>query len=128
MKPAFLHYLTQLNPTLSLKLETRLPEHLIGPCLLTCHWHLETTTDQPILALALEGDLSIVCQRCAQPVNLPFHHENKIALCNNQATLDRLMPEMDCLLMEELPSSLEELVIDELFLYAPDRHPNTCVS
>jgi uncharacterized protein len=126
MKPAFLHYLTQLKPPLTLKLEARLPAHLLSPCLLTCHWHLDTTTDQPILTLTLAGDLPILCQRCAQPFTLPFHHENKIALCHNQAALERLMPELDCLLIDELPERLEDLVIDELFLYSPDRHPEIC--
>lgn len=122
MKPVLLQRLAHLKPNLEVHLETRLPTHVSGPCTLHCDWSLDPYPQYSILTLKLTGDLTLTCLRCAETYTYPFRHENKIAFCRNQSTLEQLMPEMDCLLIEELPADFNELITDELHLYVPEKH------
>lgn len=125
MKPVLLQRLAHLKPTLDVLLKDRLPTHIVSPCAIHCEWKLDSYSNHLILSLKLTADLNLLCQRCGQAFSYPFYHENQIAFCHNQNTLEKLLPEMDCLLIEELPGEITELITDELHLYVPEKH-DTC--
>lgn len=126
MIPPLLSFLKKTKQPLELTLMERLPAHLIPPCVVTCHWTLNEQPDYALWTFTLDAKLALHCQRCAEPFITPFFHQNSLMICQDLDTLNRHNNRYECVLWEELPNNLTDLVIDELYLFSPDRHAPSC--
>lgn len=124
--PFFLR-LNKRPSVLNLELTERLPYFIHPPCCVQVTWSIETQDQVHYLNLDLIGDLTVDCQRCGHAFATHVSHRNRIVLCKNTQQLETLSGEQDALLIEELPTNLEDIIIDELHLYLHARHPEgTC--
>lgn len=65
--------------------------------------------------------LTLVCQRCLEPMEYPVDTEFNLALVRGFQEAERLPEEFDPLLLEdEQPVAVRELIEDELLLAIPD--------
>lgn len=119
-------FLKKASQPYQLTITDRLPLHLIAPASLSCQWELTPLSGAERLTLTLSGSLEIECQRCLSAFTLPYQHEVQIALCKNSDAMMHYETQYECLLLNELPDSLAELVTDELHLSVPEKHLENC--
>lgn len=100
----------------------RLPDFIIGPCHLTASYHVESKDDYYLIDLSVEGDLRIICQRCMQEFDAPYDNKTLIAVCQNDDRAEQLLDQYECIVSSNWQVNLDELIIDELHLYAPQFH------
>ena len=98
-------------------------------------WRIVGTTDamgRPALAIELDGEVPLECQRCLNPVAWPVHHRAELVLARDEAELARLDADSDSeVLLAATPLDPATLVEDELVLalpYAPRHADGKCVA
>lgn len=108
----------------------RLPAFMTGPCTLNVDYLVESKDDYYMIQLHVQGDLNIICQRCLEEFAYSYDNTTQIVVCSNDARADQLLEQYECIVAANLKVELEDLVIDELHLYAPQFHPdiNECSS
>jgi uncharacterized protein len=81
--------------------------------------------DRPMLAVTVEGNLPLVCQRCLQPFDAPIAQRSDLLLARDDAELARLDAEEAEVLLAAVPLDAMTLVEDEILLWLPfaPRHP-----
>jgi uncharacterized protein len=112
----------------------RLDDVLIeGPALVA--WRIVGTADamgRPALAIELDGEVPLECQRCLNAVAWPVHHRTEVVLARDEAELARLDADSDSeVLLAATPLDPATLVEDELVLalpYAPRHADGKCVA
>ena len=107
----------------TLTLSERLPHQVHSPCTIHCTWDLEQVKNVYKLHLKLNAELTLICQRCLEPFTYLFEHENTLAMCKNEPTLERLMADYDCVHLTDTFLDFTDILTDELHLYAPEKHP-----
>ena len=68
----------------TLKLDTRLPNHLESPCLIHCQFKLEQQEDYYVLSLKVNSTLSVICQRCLSAFSYPYQNATKLAITSSE--------------------------------------------
>jgi uncharacterized protein len=113
-----------------LSIKERLPSFLVALCQLTATYHIEAKGDYYLVHLRIVGDLKVTCQRCMKEFNSSYDNPTTIAVCRNDERAEQLLELYECIVSSNWQVDLEELVIDELHLYAPQFHPdiNDCDS
>jgi uncharacterized protein len=108
----------------------RLPNFLIPPCHLNVTYHVEAKDDYYLISLRVSGDLNSTCQRCMQEFSLSYDNQTTIAVCRSEERAEQMLEHYECIVSPNWQVDLEELIIDELHLYAPQFHPeiNDCDS
>jgi len=91
-------------------------------------WQISGARDalgRPMLAVTIEGNLPLVCQRCLQPFDAPVAQRSELLLARNDAELERLDAEEAEVLPAVTPLDAMTLVEDEVLLWLPfaPRHP-----
>jgi uncharacterized protein len=83
------------------------------------------TLDRPMLAVTVEGNLPLACQRCLQPFDAPIAQRSELLLARDDAELERLDAEEPEVLLAAAPLDAMTLVEDEILLWLPfaPRHP-----
>ena len=117
--------LLNLKPSeqqLSLVLEQRLPLFIKAPCHVDCHYQLEKEKGYFLLRLRVSGLLTIVCQRCLSDFIYDYTNETVIALCESDDIANQLMSNYECSVISEGEVDLNDIILDELHLYAPQKH------
>ncbi len=96
-------------------------------------WRIEGTRDalgRPALAVELDGDIGLECQRCLQAQAWPVHSRTLLVLARDDAELARLDADSDDeILLASAPLDPAQLVEDELVLvlpYAPRHAEGEC--
>jgi uncharacterized protein len=96
-------------------------------------WRIEGTRDalgRPALAIALDGDIVLECQRCLQAQTWPVHTRTTLVLARDDADLVRLDADSDDeVVLAAAPLDPAALVEDELVLalpYAPRHADGEC--
>ena len=96
-------------------------------------WRIEGTQDalgRPALAIALDGDIVLECQRCLQAQTWPVHTRTVLVLARDDADLARLDADSDDeVVLADTPLDPAQLVEDELVLalpYAPRHADGEC--
>jgi len=96
-------------------------------------WRIEGTQDplgRPALAVALDGDIVLECQRCLQAQTWSVHTRTVLALARDDADLARLDADSDDeVVLAAAPLDPAQLVEDELVLalpYAPRHADGEC--
>lgn len=81
--------------------------------------------DRPMLAVTVEGNLPLVCQRCLQPFDAPIAQRSELLLARDDAEFKRLDAEESEVLPAAAPLDAMTLVEDEILLSLPfaPRHP-----
>jgi uncharacterized protein len=111
-----------------IKLTERLPDFILGPCELKVDYRVEAVEDYYLIHLQVTGELMIICQRCLQEFKLPYDNSTLIAACFSEKRANQLLRNYECIVSENGQIVLEDLIIDELYLYAPQFHPDSCFS
>ena len=114
----------------SVTLSERLPDFITSPCNLQVSYHVEEKDGIYLIHLHVMGMLSLQCQRCLDEFNYHYDNNTVIAVCRDDARAEQLLEHYECIVAPDLQVSLDDLVIDELHLYAPQFHPdvNDCKS
>ena len=96
-------------------------------------WRIEGTQDalgRPALAVLLDGEVALECQRCLQAQAWPVHTRTVLALARDDADLARLDADSDDeVVLAAAPLDPAQLVEDELVLalpYAPRHADGEC--
>lgn len=117
--------LLNLKPSeqrLSILLEQRLPLFIKAPCQVECHYQLQKEKGYFLLDMEVSGALTIVCQRCLAEFTHDYTNKTLIALCESDETADQLMSNYECSVISNGEVDLNDLILDELHLYAPQKH------
>ena len=72
-----------------------------------------------LIAVSVEADLSVTCQRCLEPMPLHLETENLLAVVWDDEYASKLPRSMEPLITGEGPCNLWELVEEELILGLP---------
>ena len=99
----------------------------------TVKWRIEGTTDpagRPALAISIEGDVLMTCQRCLSDFALPVAQRTITVLARSESDADLLDSDSDDeVLVADHAFDPAELIEDELLLtlpYAPMHDPGVC--
>lgn len=93
------------------------------------HWWLEGGHDagRPVLRLSVQGNLTLVCQRCLEPCLFPLEVEAILPVAKDEEELSRWESEDPLLdgLVAEPHLDVRDLIEDEVLLSLPaiPRHP-----
>jgi uncharacterized protein len=105
-----------------LNLTERLPHQIISDCSLVCEYVVSRYPDYYVLTLDVTGELPMQCQRCLGEFAQPYKNHTTLAICTNESTAEKLMESYECIVSPQLEVNLNEIVTDELHLYAPEKH------
>lgn len=75
--------------------------------------------NRPVVQVAVEAQVSVICQRCLGPMDLSLKGENTLAVVWNDEQARHLPRHLDPLVVSEEGCKLWELVEDELMLALP---------
>lgn len=114
----------------ALTLTERLPNFLSAPCHLNVTYQVESEDDFYLLHLEVNGPLVVTCQRCMQEFNHPYNNQTTIAIAHSDERAEKLLEQYECIVSTNGQINLDDVLIDELYLYAPEFHPdiNDCDS
>jgi len=102
----------------------RIPARLEEPCTISVDYQAKAVDDYYLLTLKTQAELGVYCQRCAQLFQFPYKNSLELAVCNNDKRAESLAYQYESLTALHGQVNLEELVTDELHLYAPTHHEN----
>ncbi len=105
-----------------LSLADRLPAFIKGPCDVTVNYEVEAKENFYLLHLHVQGTLCIACQRCLDEFSYSYDNMTILAICRDDAQAEQLLARYECIVAPNLQIDLYELVVDELYLYAPQIH------
>ncbi|ARM32200.1 metal-binding protein [Legionella longbeachae] len=108
------------NKTIELK--ERLPNFITAPGHLHVTYQVAAKEDFYLIYLHVTGELTIQCQRCLDEFNFPYDNKTVIAVCRNDERAEQILEHYECIVSANLQISLEDILIDELHLYAPQFH------
>ncbi|MDP3559314.1 MAG: hypothetical protein Q8R79_03055 [Legionellaceae bacterium] len=115
--------------SVTLTVSERLPIHIDAPYTVECQYTLQEQARHFLMTLALSSQLLIRCQRCMQCFEHHYQHRFTLALCLQQADVDKLSNEYEAILLENKTNvNLEDLINDEIHLYSPEKHDYDCFS
>jgi uncharacterized protein len=118
----------QGEQTSTVTLNERLPHFITSSVCLQVNYHIEANDDFYLIHLHVHGTLSIQCQRCLDEFDFPYDNMTIVAVCRTDERAEQILEQYECIVSPSLQVSLEEILIDELHLYAPQFHPevNDC--
>lgn len=107
----------------TIQLKERLPHFITRAVDLEVSYQVEAKADFYLIHLHVLGNLSLKCQRCLEEFDYPYDNTTILAVCRDDARAEELLEHYECIVAENLQVSLDDLIIDELHLYAPQFHP-----
>lgn len=108
--------------TKELVIHERLPHFISAPCVLHVSYHVDAEDDFYLLHLQVSGSLMVMCQRCMQEFVQPYDNVTVIAVARSDARAEQLLAHYECIVSSNWQVDLETIVVDELYLYAPQFH------
>lgn len=105
-------------------LTERLPAHLQAPIEIDCQYRLRPESDFFLLDLRIQTTLCFDCSRCGETIRRDFSHECLLAVFSSDERASELAQEYDAVVAEQGELDLGQVLVDELILYAPERHEN----
>tara|TARA_Y100001947_G_C10348081_1_gene308970 strand:+ start:3824 stop:4228 length:405 start_codon:yes stop_codon:yes gene_type:complete len=105
-------------------LNERLPSFINDKVEIKCTYSVKQLTDFYELSLITASVLPIICQRCLEVFSYDYHNQTQLAICQNIQKAQDLMAEYEVILSETGHINLPDILIDELYLWAPDKHLN----
>jgi uncharacterized protein len=113
----------QEQHTKEITLKERLPQFVTVPCTLNVRYHVEAKDDYYLIHLHVEGALHLQCQRCLDEFDYHYDNNTLIAACKSDERAEELLEHYECIVSPTFQITLDDLIIDELHLYAPQFHP-----
>lgn len=114
-------YVKQATPTqTTITVHERLPTWIESPCIIECTFQVTPGRGYYLLNLTMDATLHITCQRCLSTVDYHHHHHTELALCFKEEKADQLMALYDCMVIDQDELKLEDILADELHLFAPE--------
>lgn len=107
-----------------LTLKDRLPRNVAAANRLTGQIQAVVHGDCYLLSVEVEGQLLINCQRCLEEFNYDYQQQTQLAVCQDEETAEKWMTQYESLVVTDNTLDLEEIVTDDLYLYAPEKHPH----
>lgn len=104
------------------EIKTRLPAHINGPCRLTCVIEVTEYEGDYLLKLSVDGELTIICQRCLEPFSTHYHHEAQFAIGSQTGGADRPEGPFERMIAKPHQIDLIEILTDDLHLFTPEKH------
>lgn len=105
-------------------LNERLPAHLAAPLEVDCQYKLRPESDFFLLDLSIKALLRFECSRCGEAIEREFAHTSLLAVFSSETRAAELAQEYDAVVAEQGELDLTQVLLDELILYAPERHDN----
>lgn len=106
----------------SISLQERLPNYVSTPCELTVCASAKEEKDYFLLSLKTMGTLKIQCQRCMDWFNFDYNNQTQLAVCYDEQRAETLLEHFESLVATNMQVTLEDVVIDELYLYLLPYH------
>lgn len=103
----------------------RLPHFIVAPCQLEVVYNVEAKEDFYLIHLKVQGALTCICQRCLHEVQLSYENPTTIAVARNDERAEQLLGQYECVVSSNWQVNLDDLVADDLHLYAPQFHLET---
>jgi len=100
----------------------RLPSFVVSPCEVDCCYQLHRESDYILLSMHIKGELHIDCQRCLGRFAYHYDNHTTVALCSSEDVADRLMSDYECIVIDDAELDLDDVILDEIHLYAPQKH------
>lgn len=114
----------------TITLDDRLPHYVNAPCELNVTYRVEVKDDFYLIHLHVNGMLHLQCQRCLDAFDYPYDNNTIVAVCRDEERAEVLLEQYECIVSANLQIEFNDLIVDELHLYAPQFHPsfNDCSS
>ncbi len=106
-----------------IELNTRLPSHIVPPCLVNCQFDVKAYADYYLMSLHVESMLVLICQRCLGEFTYHYTNQTVLAICKSDEIAAKMMGQFECIAADSNQIDLVELLTDELHLYTPQFHP-----
>ena len=74
---------------------------------------------RPVAHIALKGVFAMVCQRCLEPMNVPFEASNEILILDTAEAVANTPAGAEVVVAEDDVLNLLELVVDEVLVHVP---------
>lgn len=103
-------------------LSERLPTYLAAPCQLQVTYQVEMKDDFYLIQLHVTADLAVQCQRCLGEFIYPYDNRTEVAVCSTDERAEQVLEHYECIVSANFQVRLEDVLIDELHLYAPQFH------
>jgi len=103
-------------------LNERLPAFLTAPCDLDVTYQVNFTDGYFLIDLHVKGELHLQCQRCLDEFKFHYDNQTTIAVCRDDERAEQLLEHYECIVSANFQIGLEDLIADELHLYAPQFH------
>jgi uncharacterized protein len=107
--------------SLMIEIQDRLPGHLCSPCLINCLFKVKPFKNYYLITLKCDSILTVVCQRCLGEFAHHYSNQTELAICDSDETAENMMSDYECIVSNS-QVNLQELLTDELYLYAPQFH------
>ncbi|CDZ79263.1 hypothetical protein BN59_03581 [Legionella massiliensis] len=109
--------------SVTVELSERLPVYVSSPCSVNCQYKVKAFKDYYLITLQIDSFLPLTCQRCLGEFTHHYKNQTELAICDSEETAERMMSEHECL-VATYQVDLQELLTDDLHLYAPAFHSN----
>lgn len=109
--------------TKNVTVSERLPHFITAPCSLDVSYRADAIEDFYLIHLHVQGALQLQCQRCLDEFNYAYDNKTVIAVCRSEERAEQLSEQYECIVSPSLQIDFDDLIIDELHLYAPQFHP-----
>ncbi|MFA6302319.1 MAG: YceD family protein [Legionella sp.] len=108
----------------TLTINERLPNYIVPPCTVTAQYKVEEREDFYLIRLQVQGIITIICQRCLNEFSYPYDNSTEIAVCLDDDKAEAVLEMYESIIAPDKKVDLETLIVDELYLYAPQFHPD----
>jgi uncharacterized protein len=108
----------------SLEITKRLPANIEPPCSLVCEFQVQAVDHYFLLTLKVEGDITIICQRCLHSFQHHYLNSSVLAVCQTDELAEQMLSQYETIVSKNNELDLVEIVSDELYLYSPELHPD----
>lgn len=94
---------------------------LSSDTLIRCEFRfdVETASKQPLVHLNIQGELSLRCQRCLEPMPYPISYQNRLLIARSTKEADTIDSIYDTVICEEGYFEFRSIVDQELYLMIP---------
>lgn len=109
---------------ITLLLKERLPHFIPSSFELTFTYQVMLEGPVYLLSLDKKANIPVICQRCMEITQQEFQHHSQIAICAKEEIAQQYQSLYDVVVIPDLIVNLEDILIDDLYLYLTNVHKN----
>lgn len=103
-------------------LSERLPSHVCQTSPLLCDFEVTASGQYDLLELHIQGQISVICQRCLSSFDHAYMHSVRLAICYDEQLAEKMMAHYETVVADNFQVNLTDIVTDELYLSVPEKH------